>query len=77
MLACNFPDMKAYRISTGHLPQTTSIPPEKESAFPHATCLLQASCLVKRIMALLWARQAPLAGKGERQRNFAVSTTEV
>lgn len=77
MLVCNFPDMKAYRISAGHLPQTTSTPSEKENAFPDATRLLQASCLAKRIMAFLWACQAPLRGKGERLRYFAIPTIKV
>lgn len=67
MLACNFPDMKAYQIPTGHLPQNTFTPPEKENTLSDATCLLQESCLVKCIMALLWACQTPLAGQGETQ----------
>lgn len=69
--------MKPYRISAGHLPQTTSTPSEKENAFPDATHLLQASCLAKRIMAFLWACQAPLGGKGERLRYFAILTLKV
>lgn len=38
MLACNFPAMKVYRICTGHLLQTPSTSPERESGFPDATC---------------------------------------
>lgn len=69
--------MKAYRISTGHLLPTSSTPPERESAFPDATCSLQAVCLVRHIMALFQACQAPLAEKVERQRHFIISTTEI
>lgn len=67
--------MKGYRISTGHLPQTTSTPAEKASDLPDATCLLQVTCLVKRIRPLLWPCQSHLAGKGERHGRFAISST--